>query len=158
MKSEELKELAKGIATVAKGISFSRDKNFHQDAVNHPTHYANGTTTEVECIMFTRNMSFDLGNAFKYVWRAGHKDNAKQDLEKALWYLKDSNLLTPQSYLYLLAFLPKTALSSWKYGILHAILLGETFLAITRVEEVLKSYEDCRLINSPSVDESGAGR
>jgi hypothetical protein len=30
---------------------------------------------------------FCLLNAFKYLWRSEHK-NGKEDLEKAIWYLK----------------------------------------------------------------------
>lgn len=41
-----------------------------------------------ECIEFTRLLNFNLGNAFKYIWRFEHK-NGKEDLEKALWYLRD---------------------------------------------------------------------
>lgn len=34
-------------------------------------------------------MNFNLGNAVKYLWRAGLKDQAVtvQDLEKARWYI-----------------------------------------------------------------------
>jgi hypothetical protein len=33
-------------------------------------------------------MSFNLGNAIKYIWRADEKGNTQQDLEKAIWYLE----------------------------------------------------------------------
>ena len=42
---------------------------------------------EPECILFTERMRFNLGNAFKYVWRAGAKGDAIEDLDKAIWYL-----------------------------------------------------------------------
>jgi O-succinylbenzoate synthase len=32
-------------------------------------------------------MGFCLGNAIKYVWRADLKDDAIEDLEKAVWYI-----------------------------------------------------------------------
>jgi hypothetical protein len=32
-------------------------------------------------------MNFCLGNAVKYIWRAGLKDNSLEDLKKARWYL-----------------------------------------------------------------------
>ena len=41
-----------------------------------------------ECILFTERMGFNLGNAFKYVWRAGAKGDAIEDLNKAIWYLE----------------------------------------------------------------------
>ena len=57
------------------------------DAVNHPPHYLNHPSG-IECITDTESMGFCLGNAVKYIWRADLKDNATQDLEKAIWYLK----------------------------------------------------------------------
>lgn len=40
-----------------------------------------------ECIDFARHMTFNLGNAFKYVWRLGRKDDESQEISKALDYL-----------------------------------------------------------------------
>ncbi|WP_207654227.1 DUF3310 domain-containing protein [Clostridium sporogenes] len=34
------------------------------------------------------NLNFNLGNAIKYIARAEHKGNKKEDLEKAVWYLE----------------------------------------------------------------------
>jgi len=34
-------------------------------------------------------MNFNPGNAIKYIWRAGNKGNALEDLKKARWYLDD---------------------------------------------------------------------
>ena len=62
------------------------------DTINHPAHYT-GVTAEIECIDIARHLNFQLGNAFKYIWRAGKKggrDKELEDLKKALWYLKDS--------------------------------------------------------------------
>lgn len=58
------------------------------DLVNHPPHYLKHPSG-VECITITEHFNFCLGNAIKYIWRAGEKDNATliQDLEKARWYL-----------------------------------------------------------------------
>lgn len=58
------------------------------DSVNHPAHYTQHPSG-VECIQITEHMNFCLGNAIKYIWRAGLKDvNAIEDLEKAKWYLE----------------------------------------------------------------------
>ncbi len=58
------------------------------DAVNHPPHY-NSHPSGVECITVTEHMNFNLGNAVKYIWRAGLKSDAPvTDLEKAVWYLQ----------------------------------------------------------------------
>lgn len=62
------------------------------DIINHPAHYT-GVTAEIECIDIARHLNFQLGNAFKYVWRAGKKGGRGkeiEDLKKALWYLEDS--------------------------------------------------------------------
>lgn len=53
------------------------------DNIN-PKHYRQHAH---ECIEFTMHMNFNLGNAFKYIWR--HKEkNGREDLEKAVWYLE----------------------------------------------------------------------
>ena len=42
----------------------------------------------VECIQITEHMNFCLGNAIKYIWRAGLKSNSEiEDLRKARWYI-----------------------------------------------------------------------
>ena len=61
------------------------------DNVNHPRHYEPlFFMRDPECIDFTELMSFNRGNAFKYVWRSGLKGDADkeiEDLKKAAWYL-----------------------------------------------------------------------
>lgn len=55
--------------------------------VNHPKHY-NAHPSGVECIDIVEAYNFNLGNAIKYIWRAGLKsDNPIEDLEKARWYI-----------------------------------------------------------------------
>lgn len=58
--------------------------------IDHPEHY-NLHPSGVECIEIVRHMSFNLGNAVKYLWRDGLKntDVPLQDLKKAAWYLQD---------------------------------------------------------------------
>lgn len=56
------------------------------DNINHPPHY-NEHPSGVECIAITEHMNFCLGNAVKYIWRAGLKGNAIDDLKKARWYI-----------------------------------------------------------------------
>ena len=53
-----------------------------------PPHYQQHPSG-IECIQITRHMNFNLGNVMKYIWRADHTDVALQDLEKALFYLRD---------------------------------------------------------------------
>ena len=56
------------------------------DPVNHPSHYT-GHPSGIECIQVTEHMNFCLGNAIKYLWRAGSKGDAVEDLKKARWYV-----------------------------------------------------------------------
>lgn len=61
------------------------------DAVNHPEHYTSDPSG-VECIAVTRHRGFNIGNAIKYLWRAGRKGDATkeiEDLRKARWYIAD---------------------------------------------------------------------
>ena len=56
------------------------------DNVNSPAHYTQHPSG-VECIQITEHMTFNIGNAMKYLWRAGLKSpDAIEDLEKAAWY------------------------------------------------------------------------
>lgn len=71
----------------------SKNKN---DQVNHPKHYTSDPSG-IECIDVTRHRNFNIGNAIKYLWRAGLKedkdrkliDKQVEDLNKAVWYLVD---------------------------------------------------------------------
>ena len=58
------------------------------DAVNHPAYYTSG---KIEVIDFIddKGLGFCLGNAVKYIVRAGKKDPEKttEDLQKAIWYI-----------------------------------------------------------------------
>lgn len=66
------------------------------DPVNHPHHYTSHPSG-VECITITEHMTFNAGNAVKYLWRAGLKQpridivaNGQkhlEDLRKAAWYV-----------------------------------------------------------------------
>jgi hypothetical protein len=62
----------------------------HKEMVNHPTHYG-GENNVYEAIKVIEawDLDFCLGNAVKYISRAGKKDPAKEleDLNKAVWYL-----------------------------------------------------------------------
>jgi len=55
------------------------------DPVN-PDHYRSHPSG-IECIQITEHMNFCLGNAFKYIWRAGLKGDAIEDLKKARFYI-----------------------------------------------------------------------
>lgn len=64
------------------------------DKVNHPSHYINHPSG-VECITITEHFNFCIGNAIKYLWRSGLKQNKIEDLRKAIWYIeREINRLT----------------------------------------------------------------
>ncbi len=56
------------------------------DPVNHPKHYTSHASG-VECITITEHFNFCIGNAIKYLWRAGEKGDRLEDLRKARWYV-----------------------------------------------------------------------
>ncbi len=66
-----------------------------KDPINHPEHYTSHPSG-IECIAIAQYHDFCIGNAIKYLWRAGLKheegisDAAKEieDLRKAIWYIQ----------------------------------------------------------------------
>lgn len=67
-----------------------------KERVNHPDYY-NQHPSGIECIEIIRYYCFDIGNAIKYLWRAGLKKESSmsdkqkeiEDLKKAIWYIND---------------------------------------------------------------------
>ena len=59
------------------------------DTVNHPSYYTDGKIEVIEYIE-DKKLGYCLGNAIKYISRAGKKDKSKEieDLRKADWYIK----------------------------------------------------------------------
>jgi hypothetical protein len=75
--------------TTRKKPVFKKEKKLSSsshDPVNHPKHYTEHPSG-IECIQITEHMGFNLGNALKYIWRADLKNNAVEDLQKAVWYI-----------------------------------------------------------------------
>lgn len=66
----------------------SNEFEYENTAVNHPEHY-NKSDSGVETIKIARYLDFDCGNALKYLMRFRYKQKPREDLEKAIWYLKD---------------------------------------------------------------------
>jgi Protein of unknwon function (DUF3310) len=56
------------------------------DLINHPPHYTSGGIETIDFIE-AKELGYNLGNAIKYIARAGKKGDALQDLQKAIWYL-----------------------------------------------------------------------
>jgi hypothetical protein len=81
------------LAEIARQITFGRNRmrmmsseTLTRDTVNHPAHYKVGGIETIDFIE-AKKLGYNLGNVVKYVTRAGHKGNIKEDLEKARWYL-----------------------------------------------------------------------
>lgn len=60
------------------------------DPVRQPAHYIEGRSIEPIDVIEDWELGFHLGNALKYITRAGRKDPAtrRQDISKAIWYLE----------------------------------------------------------------------
>ena len=56
------------------------------EMVDHPKHY-NSHPSGIEAIDVCEHMSFNVGNAMKYLWRSDLKLDTIEDLKKALWYI-----------------------------------------------------------------------
>jgi hypothetical protein len=69
-------------------IEFNRQENKKNEMVDHPTHYG-GEDNYYEAIKVIEawGLGFNLGNAVKYISRAGKKLDTLEDLEKAAWYI-----------------------------------------------------------------------
>lgn len=67
---------------------FDIKMNETDDLINHPPHYTTHPSG-IECITIAEHFNFNLGNALKYIWRAGIKEGVDilTDLKKAQWYL-----------------------------------------------------------------------
>ena len=61
----------------------------NNDAVNHPSHYTDGGIETIDFIE-AKKLPYHLGNAVKYISRAGKKDQNKtiEDLQKSVWYIE----------------------------------------------------------------------
>ena len=100
------KEITEKDIYVFDGHTLGNDKEYmeqykdevNDDNVNHPKYYTwLKDLCGIEVIDITRHMNFCCGNALKYILRAGHKKDASltdtdkqiEDLNKAIWYIKD---------------------------------------------------------------------
>ena len=61
----------------------------NNDVVNHTSHYTDGGIETIDFIE-AKKLPYHLGNAVKYISRAGKKDQSKtiEDLQKAVWYIE----------------------------------------------------------------------
>lgn len=73
---------------VAEKDDWGGEDNVHENEVTHPSHYA---ALDPEPITFIRDKDYLTGSALKYIFRAGHKNGADEnvDMGKAAWYLRE---------------------------------------------------------------------
>lgn len=79
-------------------VKVAKYNQAYEKNVNHPSYYTRlKNSCGIEAIDICRNMDFDLGNAIKYILRAGYKteegktslSKTIEDLQKAVWYIND---------------------------------------------------------------------
>jgi hypothetical protein len=123
--------LAKTVVDVKKEV-WKNTKTLPADYehVNHPTHY-NNHPSGVEAIDLCEVLTFNVGSAFKYVFRRDDKLNQIQDLEKARWYIeREIALLKATWRRFLPSWLHHTLLSNpnmseHHYELAHKVRLAE---------------------------------
>lgn len=62
--------------------------NTENDTVSKPAHYCTGRKYEPRKVISDWNLNFNLGNAVKYLSRAGRKGDKVEDLRKAIQYIE----------------------------------------------------------------------
>jgi hypothetical protein len=87
-----------GTSRVVPTAVVPKKKVLEDDAVNHPNHYTTGEHETID-IIEDWNLDYHVGNAVKYLSRAGKKDPKKyiEDLQKAIWYLERKIMLEENS-------------------------------------------------------------
>ena len=84
-------EMRKALDNVGKAIAEvgKRFPPIENDVVDHPSHYTDGNIEVIDYIE-DKGFGYHLGNAIKYISRAGKKDPLKEteDLRKAVWYIE----------------------------------------------------------------------
>lgn len=105
--------------------------------VDHPPHY-NAHPSQVECIDLAEVLSFNVGSAFKYVFRRDDKVNPVQDLEKAKWYLnRELDRLTtpwrqfvPSTVLRLTQIQVNPEMSEYHHDLASKVIVSESNLLV----------------------------
>lgn len=88
MSSDDELERAIKLIQESKDLDKVHNTEMLVEAVNHPSHYNDGNIEVIDFIE-DKKLGFCLGNAVKYISRAGKKGNDKEaeDIKKAIWYL-----------------------------------------------------------------------
>lgn len=83
--SPELRESLRRLDEKSIKVTMAETMSGPDDPIN-PAHYKNHPSG-IECIQITEHFNFCRGNAIKYLWRAGEKGDAIEDLKKVRWYV-----------------------------------------------------------------------
>lgn len=85
---------------------YDKSKNSESfDTVSHPSHYTEGRKYEPRKVIADWGLNFNLGNAVKYISRAGRKGNKIEDLRKAIQYIEfeieelDPNYISSENHI-----------------------------------------------------------
>lgn len=118
------------------------------DPIN-PNHYK---TNNVECIEIAELFPYTLGNAIKYAWRAGLKDNLIQDLNKCLWYVNRAldngdDFVDEKFFRLARRKFSQVDLSEFKryrhhYAILHSLTLTDVEQAKDYLTQTIQALQD----------------
>lgn len=69
-------------------VEIDATKTEEFNAVSHPSHYTEGRKYEPRKVISDWGLNFNLGNAVKYISRAGRKGDTIEDLKKAIQYIQ----------------------------------------------------------------------
>lgn len=118
------------------------------EEINQPIHYSGKEfpVREIKCDDIARFMPFNLGNAFKYVWRAGLKSGnpAEKDFKKALWYLDNVDPHKYPDYQIAVAIfdlIDPIKSNHTKYNILSRIVRADICAAEEQIKEILSNIQ-----------------
>lgn len=118
----------------------SNEVEHENTAVNHPEHY-NKSDSGVETIKIARYFDFDCGNALKYLMRFRYKQKPREDLEKAIWYLKDKyyNTALTSSVDRLNSYI-KVPYNEEVYQFIRAVVSTETNIYVRNAITLIAEY------------------
>jgi hypothetical protein len=84
---DRIEAVAFGVPYAGRSVEEVENAIKRDMVVEHPAHYRAKNIEAIDVIE-EFELGFRLGNVVKYVLRAGKKGSAKEDLEKARWYLE----------------------------------------------------------------------
>lgn len=82
-----IKKCQNEIIRILETLKESKNTVSKFDSVQNPSHYVEGRKYEPRKVIHDWGLNFNLGNAVKYISRAGRKESAVEDLKKAIQYI-----------------------------------------------------------------------